>query len=75
GASAQITDFEGRKIEREASSLKIAGDAAAHIIVRFRNMHPASATVNGTAAKILTGADGQPFVEFDHAKTSMIAWQ
>lgn len=75
GTSAQITDFEGRKVERGTSSLKIAGDSAARMIVRFRNMHPRSVTVNGEAAKISTGSDGQPFVEFDHTKVSAVAWQ
>jgi alpha-D-xyloside xylohydrolase len=73
--SATTTDFEGRKIERGAGSLKIAGDKAAHVIVRWRSTHPRSATVNGAAAKLSAGEDGESFVEFDHTKESVVAWQ
>jgi alpha-D-xyloside xylohydrolase len=70
-----VTDFEGRKLERGASSLKIAGDKPAHIIVRWRSMHPLNVTVNATPAKLSTGDDGELFVEFDYAKESTVAWQ
>jgi alpha-D-xyloside xylohydrolase len=73
--SASITDFEGRKVERGAGSLKIAGDSAAHMIVRWRSTHPRSVTVNGTAAKLGTGENGESFVEFDHSKESAVSWQ
>lgn len=73
--SSTITDFEGRRIERSASSLKITGDRTAHVIVRFRNMHPRSVTVDGAAAKLSTDANGEPFIEFDYAKQSTVAWQ
>jgi alpha-D-xyloside xylohydrolase len=73
---ASVTDFEGRTIERSGASLKIAGEKAAHVIVRFRNLHPKSVTVNGAAAKLASGADGQPFVEFEYAKgASTVSWQ
>ena len=73
--SVTITDFEGRKLERGASSLKITGDKAAHVLVRWRSTHPHIVTVNGTAAKLSTGGDGESFVEFDYAKESVVAWQ
>ncbi len=72
--SAAITDFEGRKVERGAGSLKIAG-ASAHMIVRWRSTHPRSVTVNGASAKLGTAENGESFVEFDHAKESAVAWQ
>jgi alpha-D-xyloside xylohydrolase len=72
---AATTDFEGRKIERGVASLKITGDKAAHMIVRWRSAHPHTVTVNGTAAKLSTGESGEPFVEFDYTKESVVAWQ
>src|SRR6185369_16489576 len=63
---ATITDFEGRKVERGANSLKITGDSVAHMIVRWRSARPASVTVNGAAARVSTGQGGEMFVEFDH---------
>jgi alpha-D-xyloside xylohydrolase len=68
------TDFEGRVLTRSGSSLKIAGDSAAHIIVRWRFAKVASVTVNGAPVKLQTG-DGGSFVEFDHLKESTVAWQ
>ncbi|MDE1176873.1 MAG: glycoside hydrolase family 31 protein [Edaphobacter sp.] len=73
--SASIKDFEGRSIERSGSSLKITGEKAAQVTVRFRNLHPKSVTVNGAAAKLGTGADGQPFVSFEYAKETNVSWQ
>jgi alpha-D-xyloside xylohydrolase len=70
-----ITDFEGRKVERGANSLKITGDSAAHMIVRWRSTRPSIVTVNGTAVKVETGEGGVAFVEFDHLKESSLAWQ
>jgi hypothetical protein len=32
-------------------------------------------TVIGTAAKLSTGESGEPFVEFDYTKESVVAWQ
>lgn len=73
--TASVTDFEGRTIERSGRTLKIAGGRAAHVIVRFRNLHPGSVTVDGAAAKLVTGADGQPAVEFEYAKGATVSWQ
>jgi alpha-D-xyloside xylohydrolase len=70
-----ITDFEGRKIERTDGSLKITGDSAAHVILRWRSAHPKSVTVNGASAKLSTGPDGEAFIEFEYAKESQVAWQ
>jgi alpha-D-xyloside xylohydrolase len=71
---AAITDFEGRKVVRGANSLKITGDSAAHMIVRWRFGSVRSVMVNGAAAKVQLGEDGA-FVEFDHMKESTVSWQ
>jgi len=69
-----IIDFEGRTVVRAANSLKISGDSAAHIIVRWRFSQVRNVTVNGTPVKVQTG-DGGELVEFDHLKESTVAWQ
>jgi alpha-D-xyloside xylohydrolase len=69
----KLTDFEGRVVTRTANSLKITGEAA-RMTVRWRFGSVASATVNGTPAKIEAGADG-PFVAFDHAAESVVEWK
>ena len=71
---ATIIDFEGRTVTRSGNTLKIAGDSAAHIIVRWRFAPVNSATVNGAAVKVQQG-DGYQFVEFDHMKESTVTWQ
>jgi alpha-D-xyloside xylohydrolase len=74
--NAKLTDFEGRTIVRAGRTLKISGDSAAHVIVRWRFGTVASATVNGVPAKVwLDGPDGSPYLEFDHAAESLVAWQ
>jgi alpha-D-xyloside xylohydrolase len=73
-AKSTTTDFEGRVLVRDANSLKINGDSAAHLIVRWRFAKVRSVTVNGAAVKVQTGSDG-PFVEFDYRKESTVAWQ
>jgi alpha-D-xyloside xylohydrolase len=76
GASGTtITDFEGRKVERGGNSLKIAGDSAAHMIVRWRFAKPNRVTVNGAAVQVESGEGDEAFVEFDHLKESSVAWQ
>jgi len=76
GGSATLTDFEGRKLVRNGSSLKITGDAAAHITVRWRFAKPGSVTVNGSAAKLAPDASGGwTAVEFDHSKESLVEWK
>jgi len=74
GGESTITDFEGRVVARGANSLKISGDAAAHVIVRWRFGAPKSVTVGGAAVKIQAGDGGEPFVEFEHSKESVVAW-
>jgi alpha-D-xyloside xylohydrolase len=69
---AKITDFEGRKVVRQGSSLKISGDSAAQIIVRWKFVKPQHVTVNGAEAKL--SGDGSS-VEFDHMKESVVEWQ
>jgi alpha-D-xyloside xylohydrolase len=75
GGDATIKDFEGRSVVRSGDSLKITGDSVGHVIVRWRFGRVRSVTVNGAAAKVETGEGGEPFVEFDHVKESVVAWQ
>ena len=73
---AMIADFEGRVVVRSGSSLKITGDSAAHIMVRWRFTNPKSVTVNGAAAKMVDGGTaGWVGVEFDHLKESVVEWK
>jgi alpha-D-xyloside xylohydrolase len=73
-SKSTTTDFEGRVVVHEANSLKINGDSAAHMIVRWRFAKVQSVSVNGAAVKLQTGSEGS-FVEFDHLKESTVAWQ
>jgi alpha-D-xyloside xylohydrolase len=73
-ANTTITDFEKRVVVRGANSLKITGESAAHVIVRWRFDRVKSATVNGAAARVQTDTAGE-FVEFDHLKESVVEWQ
>ncbi len=76
GGASTITDFEGRIIARSGRTLKITGDSAAHVIVRWRFAKPKSVTVNGAAAKLVDGgAAGWVGVEFDHSKESLVEWK
>ena len=70
----RLTDFEGRVVVRSGRSLKITGNSAAHVIVRWRFGTVASATVNGAPVAVEPGPDG-PHIEFDHASESLVAWQ
>lgn len=69
---ATITDFEGRTVVRQGNSMKISGDSAAQIIVRWKFVKPQHVTVNG--AEVQLGDDGSS-VEFDHLKDSVVTWQ
>jgi len=73
GGAETITDFEGRVVERGARSLKITGESAARVIVRWRFMPVAGVRVNGVAVRVQRDANG-PFVEFDHTKESVVEW-
>ncbi|MBS1820946.1 MAG: glycoside hydrolase family 31 protein [Acidobacteria bacterium] len=75
GETVSLTDFEGRRLERNAGSLKIEGGKPAHVIVRWRSTHPHSATVDGAPTKLSAGDNGEPFVEFDFTRESTVAWQ
>jgi len=68
-----ITDFEGRKLVRSGTTLKISGKAG-HVIVRWRFAPVRSVTVNGAVASLQKGKDG-PFVEFNHDGESLVQWQ
>jgi alpha-D-xyloside xylohydrolase len=70
GGTANFTDFEGRKLERSGKRLKITGDSAAQISVRWRFTKPKSVTVNGAGAQLIDGV-----VQFDHLKESVVEWQ
>ena len=72
-AATTTVDFEGRTVVRSANSLTITGDAKAHVIVRWRFGKVQSATVDGAAVKVQNDAAG-PFVEFEYAKQSTVAW-
>jgi alpha-D-xyloside xylohydrolase len=61
-------------VVRGVNSLKITGESAAHMIVRWRFDKVKNVTVDGSAVKVQTGPDGE-FVEFDHMKESAVAWQ
>jgi alpha-D-xyloside xylohydrolase len=74
GGSGTIADFEGRSVARSGKTLKITGDSAAQVIVRWRFARPKSVTVDGKPAKMM-GGDGFQYVEFDHLKDSVVAWQ
>jgi alpha-D-xyloside xylohydrolase len=69
--SSSMTDFEGRSVVRAGRTLKISGDSAAHVIVRWRFAKPARVTVNGEVVKMI---DGGSAVEFDHLKESLVEW-
>ncbi|CAN5711099.1 hypothetical protein BH10ACI4_BH10ACI4_36080 [soil metagenome] len=70
--NSTLTDFEGRTVVRSGHSLKITGDSAAHMIVRWRFAKPKSVKVNGKTEKLI---DGGTAVEFDHSKESEVEWQ
>jgi len=72
-AETKLTDFEGRTIVRARRTLKISGSAA-RVTVRWRFGVVADVTVNGAAVTVQTGAEG-PYIEFEHAAESVVAWQ
>ena len=73
--ATSITDFEGRTVVRSGDTLNIAGDAAAHILLRWKFTHPHTATVNGAAVAVKTDANGDATIEFDHGSASAVTWQ
>jgi alpha-D-xyloside xylohydrolase len=76
GGASTITDFEGRTVARSGKTLKITGDSAAHMIVRWRFARPKSVTVNGKSAQVIeNAAGGWVGVEFDHSKESLVEWK
>jgi alpha-D-xyloside xylohydrolase len=74
-SATSILDFEGRTVLRSGNTLQITGDAAAHVILRWRFTMPRSVTVNGQAVAIRNDANGTPAVEFDHKSSTAVAWQ
>jgi alpha-D-xyloside xylohydrolase len=71
---SRTTDFEGRTLLRGATSLAISGGPAAKITVRWRFGATLSATVDGKAVPVETGADG-PYIEFNYANRATVEWQ
>ena len=71
---ATMVDFEGRTVVRSGSMLTIKGDKAARVTVRWRFVHVGGVTVNGSAAKVVSTADGVA-VEFDFQKSAEVRWQ
>lgn len=69
----KLTDFEERTLVRTANSLSITG-AAARVTVRWRFGTVGGATVNGKAVPVHSATDG-PYIEFDHAAKSVVAWE
>jgi alpha-D-xyloside xylohydrolase len=77
-APAVQTDFEGRVLTRDASSLKIVDSATtlvtpSRVTVRWRFGQVHGVTVDGTSVELQSGANG-PFVEFSHVGTSLVEW-
>jgi len=72
--NGKLTDFEGRAVVRAGRTLKISGNSAAHIIVRWRFGTVAGATVNGAPFTVQPTPEG-PTIEFDHAAESLVAWR
>ena len=70
--SGRTMDFEGRSVVRTGKTLKISGDSAAHMIVRWRFAKPTRVTVNGEVVQMIEGGTA---VEFDHLKESLVEWQ
>jgi alpha-D-xyloside xylohydrolase len=76
GGPATMTDFERRIVARNGRSLKITGDSAALVMVRWRFAKPKSVAVNGAEAKLVEDtAGGWVEVEFDHTKESVVEWK
>jgi len=77
-APATQTDFEGRTLTRDVSSLKIVdADTSVtptRVTVRWRFGRVQSVMVDGASVELKSGADGQ-FVEFSHAGTSLVEWK
>jgi alpha-D-xyloside xylohydrolase len=73
GRPVAMTDFEGRRIQRDGRTLKISGDAA-KVTVRWRFGDAKSVKVNGAVAKLSVGRDGVSSVEFDHKGESTVSW-
>ena len=69
---SEITDFEGRRLKRNAGSLTIDGPPA-KVTVRWRFSHVQSAKINGKTVNVTSDANG-PYVSFDHAAHSVLAW-
>ncbi len=72
---ARMVDFEGRTVVRSGSTLKITGNKAARVTVRWRFARVGGVMVNGAAAKVVAGADGSSSVEFEFAKQAAVSWQ
>jgi alpha-D-xyloside xylohydrolase len=68
------TDFENRKISRNAGKLEISG-APARVTVRWRFAHPSAVTLNGRQTLNVASAGDGARVEWDHRGASTLTWQ
>ena len=75
GTPTGITDFEGRKLVRSGDSLTISGEAAAHVILRWRFASPKTATVNGTEMPVKADVTGVATLDFEYAGAAVVSWQ
>ena len=76
-SQADLTDFEGRSLHREGTSLRIEGNSAkaAKITVRWKFGGVSSATVNGAGVPLQTEGSSQ-VIRFDQAAgTTTISWR
>ena len=69
-----LTDFEGRTVTRSGSTLRITGDKAARVTLRWRFQRVGGVTVNGAPVKVTRSGDVSS-VEFEHMKGSVVVWQ
>jgi alpha-D-xyloside xylohydrolase len=73
--SATLTDFEGRNVSRDGSTLKISGGKPAKVTVRLRFAPATQMMVDGRAIPVHTDASG-PSIEFPYTGGSTsIDWR
>jgi alpha-D-xyloside xylohydrolase len=73
-AKVRMRDFEDRTLDRDENSFAIAGKAA-HVILRWRFNAPRTVSVDGRALTLVSGANGERTVEFEHRDKSTVRWE
>ena len=75
-------DFEGRKVTRSGSTLKItAAEAGSNvpdktrIFLKWRFLTPHSASVDGANVPIQSDENGMPQIEFEQGANDIVLWQ